>query len=507
MSKCFHVALRLVVLLAWTTGDAWSANPSTARLMTYEDVDGARYFALSVQPPADPANTRSAESRDVLILVDTSASQTGAYRHDAIDAVQTILQGLPPTDRVHLAAIDLQLVPMSDGFAAAQSEALQSAMVKLQRRAPLGSTDLVEGLTAAAAAGFERSDNVPRHVLYVGDGISHADVPSAEQFSRLVDQLVQQKITVSSYAIGPARDVHLLAALANQTGGQVFVDADKVSGQQAGTALLQSLDAAIVWPTTTQLDDAIQESFPQRLPPLRSDRDSIVIGSLRQGTQLSTIQIEGQSQGQPVQYRWTVETKAPSDDFSFLPQLVEMARRDGGISLPTLGTDALREIRRLMVSNAEDLSRLGNQALLSGNLGGAQLLADEAIRRDPSNPQAVALQNILEKKIDPQTLMVQEQPLRLVPEQVPVPADPSGPFLEEFVETEAPSGLLDRATEERRLNTEIVRSEVSQALAAAREQVRSEPGTAIVDLKTLREGVRGAGPGCGSPRAIARSDR
>ena len=123
-------------------------------------------------------------------------------------------------------------------------------------------------------------------------------------------------------------------------------------------------------------------------------------------------------------------------------------------------------------------------------LGGPKLLADQAVQRDPSNPQAVALRNILEKKADPQTMMVQEPlPLRMVPEQVAAPPVATGTFLEDFAQTEAASGLLDRATEERQLNTEIVRSEVNQALADARQQVRIDPATAIVDLKTLREGV------------------
>ena len=88
-----------------------------------------------------------------------------------------------PEDRVQLAAVDLQMVPLSDGFAAAQPEP-HNRPLKLQQRAPLGSTDLVQGLASAAAV-FDRDDRVPRHILYLGDGISHADVPTAEQFSRL----------------------------------------------------------------------------------------------------------------------------------------------------------------------------------------------------------------------------------------------------------------------------------------------------------------------------------
>ncbi len=487
MLKYNRVALGIAVLLAWTTSGAWSADPSAASLMTFEDVDGARYFALSVQPTA---NLPVAGSRDVLILVDTSASQTGAYRSDSIEALQALLRGLRPEDRVQVAAVDLRLVPLSQGFAAAQSPGTQTAVQQLAQRAPLGATDLVQGLAAATQL-FDRDDSVPRQIVFVGDGISQADVPSLEQFTQVAQQLAERKITVSSYAIGPARDVQLLAALANQTGGQVYVDAENVTGQQAGAALLKSLDSPVVWPTTEQLDDAIQESYPRRLPPLRLDRDSIVIGTLRKGAELSALQIDGQVQGQPVQLRWSVDTQAPSDDYSFLPQLIAAARRDAGVSLPTVGSQALHEIRRLMVAGADDLSRLGNQALLSGNLTGAKLLADEAIKRDPSNPQAVALRNVVEKKADQKTLPVQDQAsLRLVPEEVPAPGVSQDPFLKDFVQTEGASGLLDRATEERRLNAEIVRNEVTQGLTAARETVRTDPNAAIMDLKSLREAVR-----------------
>ena len=132
MLKFNRVALGVAVLLAWTTNGAWSADPSAASLMTFEDVDGARYFALSVQPAA---NLPVAGSRDVLILVDTSASQTGAYREDSMEALQTLLSGLRPEDRVQVAAVDLRLVALSQGFAAAQSPETQKAVQQLAQRA------------------------------------------------------------------------------------------------------------------------------------------------------------------------------------------------------------------------------------------------------------------------------------------------------------------------------------------------------------------------------------
>ena len=135
MSKRIRVALGVAVLLGGTTGWAWSASPSAATLTTFEDVDGQRYFALSVQPTAPlPA----AGSRDVLILVDTSASQTGAYRSDSLEALQTVLHGLRPEDRVQLAAVDLQMVPLSEGFAAAASPSTQIALAAAAAAGPVG---------------------------------------------------------------------------------------------------------------------------------------------------------------------------------------------------------------------------------------------------------------------------------------------------------------------------------------------------------------------------------
>ena len=65
-----------------------------------------------------------------------------------------------------------------------------------------------------------------------------------------------------------------------------------------------------------------------------------MIGALRKGTDLTALQIDGQSTDNRCSSAGPVNTQAASDDYSFLPQLVEMARRDDGISLPTVGTGA-----------------------------------------------------------------------------------------------------------------------------------------------------------------------
>src|SRR5262245_59012685 len=102
---------------------AWG-QAGSARLGTYEQ-DGQEVFALSLVSPvaADPT-----QKNDVVILVDTSASQTGRYRADAAAAVQSLLATLSPDDRVELMAIDMKAMPMSAGFVAPQGPQMQAAM-------------------------------------------------------------------------------------------------------------------------------------------------------------------------------------------------------------------------------------------------------------------------------------------------------------------------------------------------------------------------------------------
>src|SRR4051812_15575146 len=72
--KLAWLTLTLAVAL---TGENWAqAQSGSARLGTYEQ-GGRDYFALSLLPPlpSDPA-----QKNEVVILIDTSASQAGRYR-------------------------------------------------------------------------------------------------------------------------------------------------------------------------------------------------------------------------------------------------------------------------------------------------------------------------------------------------------------------------------------------------------------------------------------------
>jgi len=344
------------------------------RLATYDQA-GETHFALSVPSKANP----NARASDIVIYIDTSASQSGAFKRDSIEAVKSLTQNLSADDRIQIVAVDLDPIPLTQGFVAPGSNDVIVALEKLKERVPLGSTDM-EAMLSSASKSFAQTDVRNKNVVYIGDGISRGSLLQTEVFAKLVTTLADSEIAVSSFAIGPDRNIELMAALANNTGGMLFVDTNKedsVSGSAAGLA--KAMHASVFWPKDGKLDESVVDMFPRRFPPIRTDRDTIVLGTLSDREAVS-LQITGVIDGQRQELSWSLNPEASDETFAFLPGMVTDARKDNGISLPTLGSVGLKEFVRARSAEADQLSDLGDRALAVGDLETAKTLGQNALK-------------------------------------------------------------------------------------------------------------------------------
>ncbi|MEM7312181.1 MAG: VWA domain-containing protein, partial [Planctomycetota bacterium] len=278
-----------------------SVQAEQSRLATYDQADGSTVFALSVSPKIDQLVL---SPRSIVVLIDTSASQTGPYRSDSLSSLVALLNGLKSTDQVQIMAADLKAVPMMAELSPARSESSRKAFGKLRARAPLGSTDMYEILSSARTA-LKDTPQTARRIVYIGDGISNAGNLNNERFEKLMRQLVKDRISVSSLAIGPKCNVELLSTIANHTGGNVIVDTEKTSAQQTGTALAKATRGVVVWPNSVTMPEGIVDSFPATFPPLRADRDSIVVGALKRTANMK-LTVDAIVEGDREQFDWTL---------------------------------------------------------------------------------------------------------------------------------------------------------------------------------------------------------
>lgn len=476
MSACN--CARMTVQLALVIGllSSASAQTATSRLATYTK-DGQTYFALSLlsQAPAD-----ATQKNEIVVLVDTSASQAGRYRIEQLRTVQAMLTSLTPDDCVQLMAVDMKASAISAGFVAPQSAEMQAALTKLNSRTPLGATDLEAGLRAAAEK--FTNEGVARSVVYIGDAMSKANSFTETTLRQLVADLRDKRVSISSFIVGLESNAQLMAALANQTGGVVVLDrpADDVAAF-SGRTLAASIQSSVFWPGKMSLPSHVSGVFPTDMPPVRTDRDTVLIGTLTNHSPVD-VELNGITSGKPVTWTWNARPEKSSDDFAFLPKLVELARADQGLSLPTAGSTALRQAAYVTMNSAQQLANLGNEVLATGNFVSAVRVADAALARDPGNPEAVAIRDAANKG-----LAAAKAPATTEPELKLTGLSAPGSLLAEVLAE--PPGFLGRVEEERRVLSGKLQAEVDNALANARQTTITNPDQAELDLKLTLEHI------------------
>ena len=389
----------LVVALAILPSTSFASQPPSegnCRWATFKNVAGENYFALSLKAAQD---LPTASQVEVVVIVDTSASQTGPVRLESIEVLNELAANLPLNAKVSLLASDVESVDLSGGLVAATDSKWESAVARLQKRIPLGTTDLTLALRTALSQ-FSQTP-AQRTIVYLGDGLNRSHLLSADEHRQLIDDLVKRQVSVSSLAIGPVVDVANLAALANNTGG-ILLSREEIeeSTQAIGRLLGSSVSLPVVWPTTVEAPKALATYFPSRLPPMRLDRDSVIIGQSQTASEAGKFVVRGTSAGKEVALTWSVKPEESNPDLGFLPTVIESAKLDGGINLPALGSAGLRAMSFALADTATELVKAGQFALKSGETANAKRIAEEALKSDPENAEATSLLNAAKKLLE-----------------------------------------------------------------------------------------------------------
>ena len=384
---CVGICLASVAAMVLAGAGGTEGYGQSANISFWTGPDGNSYFALAMKAPTAQLNA----PRDILVLFDTSATQAGQFKQAGWDALNALLAGLDAKDRVDLMACDTHTRSFTDGFVPARSPELAEALRQLRLRTPLGATDMGNAIDSALAA-FENARNA-KILVYIGKGSSRGNILSPEDFAARASKLRQQKVPVLSYAVGPTAllDLNLLGALAAQTGGVVVQHSEKLSAADAGRQLLQAAGVAVYWPTSAKLPAAIAESFPSEVPPLRSDRPSILVGLFKPEPNLA-IEVEAEGPQGARKLEFAIASAQEDAKLSYLPQLIELARPTGGVTLPLIDMTVLAQFRDLTRLGQTTLIDEARQAVLANNLDAAARLIREGLRRNPHVKEALRVQ-------------------------------------------------------------------------------------------------------------------
>ncbi len=182
-----------------------------------------------------------------------------------------------------------------------------------------------------ALSQFSDKADAQRTIVYVGDGINRKEYLNVEAQKALISELISKQVTVSSFVIGPIVDVPTLAALSNQTGGVLLSRSEvKASMQEVGATLAESVHVPVLWPTKVEKPAAVVNHLPAQFPPLRMDRDTVIVGRMEGKPEAGKLVVDAVVAGKAVTLRWNLTPEESHPDMAFLPNVCDSAAKDEG---------------------------------------------------------------------------------------------------------------------------------------------------------------------------------
>jgi hypothetical protein len=367
-------------------------------VVTYQTQDGATLFGLQVKPQLDGP----ARPRDVLILVDTSASQVRGPLVTARMIAEKVAAVAGPKDRVALMTVNIPAATkmLTRGFKAPGDAAIQDAVEKLKQEVPFGATDLKTALEQAMKA-FEHKEGRQQAIVFLGNGMSIHNPIDNKQRSELCEELVAKQIALFPVPLGPQTQLERgsanLHGFATGTGGVVVRHLEGADVADTAQSINNALAAPIFYTTKFDKPAEATEIFPAKLPPLRSDVPTLVIGTMKSAKTL-TYTVEGRIAGKSVAFRVTENVPVAEFDNFFLGSILEQWRKADRDSPALLRAD--RALALAFEQNRivrDELVAQANWALEFDNLGAAHELFARAHKIDPNDAEADAGMKIVEK--------------------------------------------------------------------------------------------------------------
>ncbi len=371
------------------------ASPAvTSGLVQYQTPEGVSYAAVVLPAPAAPSV--AATPHDHVVLIDTSASQSGDFRSRSIAMAGAVCRALPAGDRVRLIAADVTASSLTDGFVLVGSRQLQAGFDKLEDRVPLGSTNMEVALRTALQS---FSGTRARSVLYVGDGYSAAQLIQSTAMGKLLADMRAAAVTVNSFAVGPRIDLILLGTLAQHTGGVVVIDeptlvADGSNQPPALTETAREISRALVapvfYPERIATSPKISTFYPQTLPPVRFDRETVLLGKDLTTSKLQ-VKLTGTLNGQAKEYSWTVASEAVSGSAGFVGQAWALAEGSNGLAMPWAGRKLMNQAQQAFDAHLDALAQAGVRSLNAKNVRQVEEIAKTLQQLDANSRDAADL--------------------------------------------------------------------------------------------------------------------
>jgi tetratricopeptide (TPR) repeat protein len=357
-------------------------------LVLYQTQKGETLFAYSVKPRLAPV---PALPTDYIVVVDTSASKARGPLDTARALVGALRKAADKDDRIALWTINTSARDLSDGLKKVAD--LDQPLQTLAKEVPLGAVNLKEGLekiTTSLPGGVDRR----RAIVYLGDGQGIAGPLDANDRAGLCDRMIKNQVGFFSVPVGKNFDPANLHGLATGTGGKVvrFSEDDNPLDRDGNlikwtSELKSAIAAPVLYPANYTPSDGVAEAFPTKLPPLRGDVPTLLVGRLDKADHVGLV-INGKVGENEIKVELNEKITEPEIENYFLVGMFNQWRteKDRPAMIPAdRALGFAYERNRLACA---DLLAKASLALERKNLDGAHRLYTQVLDIDPNAEDA-----------------------------------------------------------------------------------------------------------------------
>lgn len=443
----------------------------------YTAADGEGLVAIQVQPELPAA----ALPRDIVLVVDTSASQAQGPLSNSARIARALVKQLQPTDRVALVLANLDPTALTRGLVS-PAEAAQ-ALDKLDQEYASGATNIPKAVETAAGM-LEMSNERCRSIVFLGDGISLASPLDGSDRAKVVEDLVRRQVPLVTIPMGARMDPTNLHGLATGTGGRCVRIRQGDAPEAVAERVRLAVDSPVFYPRAARMVSGMKELYPSKLPPLRSDSPTLVVGSIVPGSREIDLSIEGSFRG--VERNVSVRHATPPHEVEnfFLGRMVAEWRDSKEAPAMVQADRALALASAQGRLDREETLAKGNFALSVGRAEAAARFFTQARKIDPSNLEAAQGLKLADKVIDGSVsrdqLMKSMTQINALIQDAPKPGKPpeAAPGVDaDFLEKQkqlAEITLQKREGEIKAALSEASRASGTDAIAQAKESLKQQ---------------------------------
>jgi Tfp pilus assembly protein PilF len=300
-------------------------KPSDRRItmIPHRRADDGYFMVLLNAPETGDAEgrptVRDGSPLNLLVVADTSGSMMGPQRDTQMAFLEALLGSLGDGDRFNVVTSDVETRWAFETYEANTEASRAAALAFVEKRAPLGWSDLDRTFG-------DVMKRVPEggQVVFVGDGLPTSGDADPVAFGQRLQKMYGGAGTFHAVAPGSSYESTVHRAMASLGGGSARQIGGGTDPAQCAFELLREITTPSVTGLKVRFSGiAAAAVYPDPLPNLPAGSQQIVIGRYNPagGAARGTVTVSGVSGGKPVEYSGEVELPGGEEGNSFIPRL------------------------------------------------------------------------------------------------------------------------------------------------------------------------------------------